>query len=236
MSATVKAWMTGDPVSLAPDVSALEALDLMVDRSIRHLPVVDAEQRVIGVVSLEDLRAALPGPVALRTPLAPEQRGAALEWSVADVMTHAPLTVSDDTSLADAAERMAEARIGCLPVVTSDGRLVAILTETDLLHALATLLWTASRRIPREEEPLDALVAELRHESERLERRLKHERPSSLDTLARRRLAALESALERASGARLGVCERCGGRIAVARLRALPGTTLCVRCARSAEA
>jgi hypothetical protein len=69
-----------------------------------------------------------------------------------------------------------------------------------------------------------------------LERRLKQERPSSLDTLARRRLAALESALERASGARLGVCERCGGRIAVARLRALPGTTLCVRCARGAEA
>jgi acetoin utilization protein AcuB len=236
MSANVKAWMTGDPVSLGPEVSALEALELMMDRSIRHLPVVDGDRRVIGVVSLDDLRAALPGPIALRTPLPPEQRGAALEWSVADVMTHAPLTVTDDTGLADAAERMADARIGCLPVVTGDGRLVAILTETDLLHALATLLWTESRRAPREEEPLEALVAELRHERERLERRLRHERASSLDTLARRRLAALELALERSAGARLGACERCGGRIAVARLRALPGTTLCIRCARTGEA
>jgi len=235
MEPSVKAWMTGDPVALAADVSALEALELMVDRSIRHLPVVDGERRVIGVVTLDDLRAALPGPLGLRTPVAPAQRSAALEWTVADVMTHAPLTVAEEAGLADAAERMAEARVGCLPVVTADGGLAGMLTETDLLHALATLLWTQSCRAPRDKEPLDALVTELRMERDRLARRLE-EGPRSLDGPARRRLAALERALERAGRSALGACERCGGRIALARLRALPGTTLCVRCARTGEA
>ena len=53
MEPTVKPWMTGDPVSVEPDASALEALDLMVDRGIRHLPVLDAQRRVVGVLAVD---------------------------------------------------------------------------------------------------------------------------------------------------------------------------------------
>jgi CBS domain-containing protein len=63
----VEQWMTPDPTTIAPDASVRDALDLMLARGFRHLPVVE-EGRVVGVVSIRDLsRAALahggPGPV-----------------------------------------------------------------------------------------------------------------------------------------------------------------------------
>ena len=61
------------------------------------------------------------------------------------------------------------------------------------------------------------------------------QRIEALDVLTQRRIEAIERALERAEAGRLDVCERCGGKIALTRLRALPGTSLCVACARSGE-
>jgi CBS domain-containing protein/RNA polymerase-binding transcription factor DksA len=266
MAAPVKEFMSGHPVSIEAEASALEALDLMVDRGIRHLPVVDARRRVIGVLSVEDLRAALPVSVGVRTPLSPEQRALARDWKVGEIMTHHPETVGPDASLARAAETMAEGRIGCLPVIDESGCLEGLLSETDVLHALATLLWTEEvreRKRVRSGE-LDSLIAELRAERQRIaarldayhaeERRLSVEprevpmdasdaaqdlrslgETEGLDALAARRLHAIDHALDRAAQGRLSVCERCGGVIPVTRLRALPGTTLCVSCARAAE-
>jgi acetoin utilization protein AcuB len=265
MEARVKEWMSGDPVAIEPEASAVEALDLMTDRGIRHLPVVDAARRVVGVVSVDDLRAALPVPLGPRQPLSPADRELAREWRVGEVMTHAPETLSCDASLAEAAERMAERRIGCLPIVDEEGRLAGLLSETDALHALATSLHLreAPARRARQAE-LEALVATLQSERQRItlqldryhdvERRLSidpHDQPmdqaeagadlrdvgltASLDELAARRLEALDRALDLAAQGRLGVCDRCGGAIPLTRLQALPGTTLCVACAREAE-
>jgi DnaK suppressor protein len=58
----------------------------------------------------------------------------------------------------------------------------------------------------------------------------------SFEAMRARRLASLDRALERAAAGRFGRCERCSGEIQPARLRALPGTTLCIRCARTSEA
>ncbi len=264
MQAQVKEWMSGDPVWIEPGASALEALEQMQDRGIRHLPVLDAGRRVVGVLSLDDLRAALPFPVGLREHPTPDQREAAREWTVADVMTHSPHTLVEGADLADAAEQMAQWRIGCLPIVDAEGRLAGILSETDLLHALATLLWS-DRHHPRPakaDDELLRLVEELRRERNAIAARLDGyhalERnlathpgrepldlsdagsdltelrvTEGLDALASRRLAALDHALDRAARGELGVCEDCGGAIVPARLRALPGTALCVACARA---
>jgi acetoin utilization protein AcuB len=264
MESSVKPWMSGDPVSIEADASALEALECMQDRGIRHLPVIGRGRRVVGVVSLEDLRAALPFPVGLREVPSLSDRDSAREWRVGDVMTHAPVTLREGDELAEAAERMAERRIGCLPIVDAEGRLAGMLTETDLLHALATMLWSGRVR-ERKQRPaagdLVHLVAGLQRERDalavKMERYHTLERDLSthgsrepldfseassdltelrvtegLDALASRRLAALDHALARAAQGRLGICERCGGRIPRARLRALPGTPVCVVCAR----
>jgi acetoin utilization protein AcuB len=266
MAETVKEWMSGDPVSVAPDASALEALGRMQEHGIRHLPVVDGARHVIGVLSIDDLRAALPFDVSLRNPANGAQAESAREWCVGDIMTHAPVTLQETDPLAQAAELMAERRIGCLPIVDEEGRLAAILSETDLLHALASLLWTDQvrerRRTPQSER--ERLVAELAREREALAKKLDRyhaqERElathgsrepldfgdagsdlaelrltEALDDLAARRLRALDHALERAERGALERCDGCGGRIPLGRLRALPGTALCIACARGKE-
>ncbi len=230
----VKNWMSGDPVVVSPTASAVEALDLMLERGIRHLPVVDAAGAVVGVLSFDDLRAGLPVPVTANAPLSPPEREEARGWSVADVMTHAPHTIGEDASLAEAAQQMARERIGCLPVVDAGARLAGILSETDVLQALATTLWTDEvREAEGGELELDRLFESLRRERRAIAERLPELTPEEREPSARR-LAAIDRALAHAAQGRLGVCDACGGAILPSRLRALPGTTLCLRCAREA--
>lgn len=261
MDPSIKPWMSGSPIAVEADASALEAHDRMVEHGIRHLPVLDAERRVVGVLSIDDLRAALPLPLSLSAPSSLESRESAREWRVGDVMTYAPHTIREEGSLREAADLMADHRIGCLPVVDDQGRLVAMLSETDLLRALAARAWVdeqVSRHLKGAD--LEPLVDGLRRERERITLRLDqlhaeerglaadtHEQPmdapeagaelratrvdEGLDDMAARRLEAIDRALDHAAQGRLSVCDHCGGTIPVTRLRAMPGTTLCVACA-----
>jgi acetoin utilization protein AcuB len=266
MQARVKNFMTGTPVSIEAGASALEALDLMIEHGIRHLPVTDGARRVVGVLSFDDLRAGFPLPIRMGAPPSVEERFELQDVSVGEVMTFAPVTARSDSPLEEAAGLLAERRIGCLPVVDEDGRLDGIITETDMLHALANLLWAESRgdeSPPARSGPpslRDVLRAErlmlLRQlgEYERYEQALTEmgrdtpydlaeagaqtteaEFTEELAELAARRLKALDHALERAEAGALSRCEACGGQIPDARLRALPGATTCIRCARARE-
>lgn len=259
----VKSHMTGEPISIEPDSSALAALDLMVEHGIRHLPVVDPSRRVCGVLSFDDLRAALPVSISLRVPPSMEERSAAQDLLVGEVMTYSPVTILYNAPLEEAAQAMAEGRFGCLPVVDEKGLLDGVLSETDLLYALVTVLW-AERGVEPAPRPVD-LAGALETERDHLVRKLaaygQHEREltatereipldraeigtaledgfltEQLAELAAGRLRAIEHALEREERGELSTCERCQGRIPDARLRATPGTTLCVRCARESEA
>jgi CBS domain-containing protein len=260
MHDAIKSWMSGDPVTATADESALAAHERMIRHGVRHLPVVDGDRRVVGVLALDDLRSALPVGASLRGPIDVEARDAEANWTVADLMTHAPDTLGPDDSLQHAAERMADRRIGCLPIVDGAGRLAGILSETDALRALATHLWT--ERLSTERAPVppeqtllkelrrerDAVAKELAQFAERDRRRTEERREPGdqadaaslrtdeqlsevLEAAKARRLAALDHALERAAQGRFGICDHCGDRIPVARLRALPGSTACVRCA-----
>jgi acetoin utilization protein AcuB len=146
MDVDTKGYMTGAPISIEPGMPALAALDLMVDHAIRHLPVVDSNDRVCGIVSFDDLRAALPIAVSLTVPPSAEGRQQALDVSVSEVMTPSPVTIGVDTPLDQAVSRMIEGRFSCLPVVDENGHLDGILTVTDLLHTLATVLWSTDDR------------------------------------------------------------------------------------------
>jgi len=265
MAVSVRAWMSGEPLGIPLGDSALAAFDLMMEHGIRHLPVLDEGRRVVGILSLDDLRAAFPIDVGLRRPLAPPERARLLDVSVADAMTWAPHTVRAETSLEEAARTLAEHRIGCLPVVDAGGRLIGLLSETDALRALVRIL--AGEPAPRREAVSEAegLVASLEAERRRLVRQLEEwqqaerdlatdrgreprdegdvandarelARLEPLSARAARRLRAIEAALERAGQGRFGRCERCHGAIPWARLRVVPEATLCMRCAREASA
>ncbi len=264
MQTPVKQLMTGSPIAVDAETSALAALDLMVEHGFRHLPVIDGARHVVGVVSLHDLRAAFPIPVSLRRPPSAEERASLRDLGVAEVMSYAPETATEEIALEDAVQRLTDHRIGCLPIVDAEGRLEGIFTETDALHALSTVLFSDRlREGGKSRAPVD-LAEGLRAEHARLAAKLRgYERTEQdltaqrreipldlpehasdvteasltegLADIAARRLRALEHALERAERGRLEVCESCGGAIAPGRLRTLPGTTVCIDCARARD-
>ena len=123
-------WMTPDPVTIAPGATAGEALALMRQRRIRHLPVVDGG-RLVGMLSDRDLRTALPSAVVLGEL---EEDDPAASRPVAEIMTADPLTIPPSQPVEEAARLLTEQRIGAVPVV--DGpRLLGILSADDLLRA-----------------------------------------------------------------------------------------------------
>jgi acetoin utilization protein AcuB len=124
----VRDLMSRDAVTIAPDAPLAEALRTMREREIRHLPVVEPDGRLVGIVTDRDLRhAVLARFHALRD--------AERDLLVQDVMTCGVVTVEADAPVARAAALMYERRIGSVPVVEG-GRLIGIVTERDLLRAV----------------------------------------------------------------------------------------------------
>jgi acetoin utilization protein AcuB len=129
----VKNVMTENPLTLGPDAPLREAVNLMRDRKIRHLPVVEQGGRLVGMLTDRDVRHAALVP-ALAEHLPWELRRLK-SLRIRDVMTWSVVTTHPEATVAQAGVIMFQRRIGSLPVV-DEGRLVGILTETDVLSAL----------------------------------------------------------------------------------------------------
>lgn len=131
MEMLVRDLMTPEVVTLEADESLLLADDVMRLARIRHLPVVD-RGRLVGLVSHRDmLRASVSSLAGLSRTEEASIKGAI---PVREVMKREVRTVRpDDTALA-ACELILEWKLGCLPVVDGDGRLVGILTEADFVE------------------------------------------------------------------------------------------------------
>lgn len=138
----VKDVMTPDPLTIDPEAPLGTVMDVMREKHVRHLPVVDDAGRLVGIVTDRDVRQATFAPaLAERLSLRAQRRlralGAAMEeLRVKDAMSWVVVTTHPEATLSHAALVMFERRVGCLPVVRDD-RLVGILTEHDLLKALA---------------------------------------------------------------------------------------------------
>jgi acetoin utilization protein AcuB len=129
--------MTRGVATIHSDALARGAAEMMRTRRIRHLPVVDREGGLVGIVTDRDLRQVLFDPrlQARADRLADALKGV----TVRDVMTWAVLTARPETPLRDAARLMHARKVGALPVV-SGGRVVGILSEGDVLKAFAQAL------------------------------------------------------------------------------------------------
>ena len=122
----VRNWMSAPAVAISPGASAGAALESMEKRRIRRLPVM-ADGRLVGIVTKSDLQ---DGRGSLRRPAA---------LTVGDVMSPEPVTVDPDEPLETATKRMLDRKISGLPVLDG-GKLVGIITESDLFRALASML------------------------------------------------------------------------------------------------
>src|SRR5205814_7900057 len=116
--------MKANPPIVASWAPLLEAVGLMVDRDVRHVPVVDSAGRVVGIVSDRDVRTAIGDPIeALRQELTELE-----ELKVSGVMTTDVITVREDRHLSDVARQFVDERVGAIPVVDARDRLVGIVT------------------------------------------------------------------------------------------------------------
>ncbi|HJX16378.1 MAG TPA: CBS and ACT domain-containing protein [Candidatus Deferrimicrobiaceae bacterium] len=124
--------MMRNPVFVDENDSMKKAMDIMKEREIRHLPVMKEREKLVGIVTERDIKQASP---SLATSLEIREIYYLLDKvKVKQIMTRRVYTVSSNASVEEAALIMREKKIGCLPVVDG-GKLVGILTETDILDA-----------------------------------------------------------------------------------------------------
>ncbi len=129
-----KDWMTPDPVTIDPHTTLPEANRLMRECNIRRLPVIE-KGKLVGIVTLGDIREASPSNATALSIY--ELNYLLARLTVGEMMTKDPFTISPDTSIEAAARLMLDHKIGSLPVV-SDGRLIGIITESDIFRLLVT--------------------------------------------------------------------------------------------------
>jgi CBS domain-containing membrane protein len=130
----VRDLMTSDVVTLDHNEKLLVADDVMRLGRIRHLPIVDGDGQLVGIVSQRDLfHSGLLKALGYGTHA---QRGALELIAVKEAMKGDVVTIAPDTPLVEAAKLMFERKIGCL-VVTDAGKIAGILTEGDFVKLVA---------------------------------------------------------------------------------------------------
>ena len=122
----VSHWMSTELVTVSKEASIQEAMALMKQESIRHLPVVDQKMNLLGWITDADLRGVLIASMLE-------------ELTLEDVMIRKPFTVNPEMPLEEAARILLEKRVGGLPIV-KNGTLVGVITTVDILSAFVTFL------------------------------------------------------------------------------------------------
>ncbi|MGD8261689.1 MAG: CBS and ACT domain-containing protein [Desulfobacterales bacterium] len=131
--------MTRKVITVDPATNIFEAQELMAKNHIRHLPVVDNNQRLIGIVTDRDIRSALPYGFSKESSSAEEQ-GNLYALKVRDVMTENPISISPTSTIQDALLMIQDSKVGALPVVGDNGLLSGIISVRDLLRAFINVL------------------------------------------------------------------------------------------------
>lgn len=129
----IKNWITREVVTIEPEASVKKAFGLLKSMGIRHLPVVK-DGVLKGIVTDRDLRRPKLSDVFKTWD---ELYRLNDEIQVEDIMASPVLTILEDATIQEAAEKMAHKRIGALPVVDTQGKLVGVITESDILRAFA---------------------------------------------------------------------------------------------------
>lgn len=133
----VKGQMTPDPICGHPEMSVIEAQALMQDNNIRHLPIVDDDKTLVGLITQQLLLGTVPSDVSRFSPFVIKYIGAKLK--VRSVMVKNVITIDENTAIEEAARVMADKKIGCLPVVRGD-ELTGIISDNDLFSIMVGLL------------------------------------------------------------------------------------------------
>jgi acetoin utilization protein AcuB len=132
--------MTEKVISIRPDADIFEAQDLMEKNHIRHLPVVEGDNRLIGIVTDRDIRSAMPSSLYKELECTLEEKNEICDLLIQDIMTKDPMSISPLYTIQDAMLLIQSERIGALPVVDDEGKLKGIISIRDLLRAFINVM------------------------------------------------------------------------------------------------
>ncbi len=136
----VKDWMTRQVITVSPETPLPEAHQIMMNEEIRRLPVLDEAGKLVGIVTLGDVRGAQPSPA---TSLSIWELNYLLSnLKVKEIMTPNPVTLSCEATIGEAARAMLENRVSGLPVVDDAGNLQGIITESDIFSMVVLHEWS----------------------------------------------------------------------------------------------
>jgi acetoin utilization protein AcuB len=119
----VESYMSNAPITIRDETVYWEAFDTMREKDLHHIPVINEDNAVVGILTRRDLQIAA-------------QHFKEVPVEVSEVMHSPVITISPGELLSEAAKQMIDKRIGGLPVLDTNDQMVGILTETDLLRAL----------------------------------------------------------------------------------------------------
>jgi len=150
MNKTVGEVMTPNPITVKPETPLKEAIALLVEHKISGMPVIKEDGELVGILSESDLMwqetGVEPPPyimildsiIYLQNPNRYEKEiHKALGQTVADVMSDKPITISSTKTIKEAAQLLHQKQIRRLPVVDSDKKIIGILTQGDIIRAMA---------------------------------------------------------------------------------------------------
>ena len=137
-------YMTAEPLTISADLSLPEARQLLIEHHFRHLPVVDANNVLVGVISDRDLRSAYPSSI-----LTEEERAEAFKQveksSVGQIMSRNCSCLTLNSTLDDALMVFERDKVGALPVVTEDDEVIGIFSMRDLTAAYKKVFGAAEK-------------------------------------------------------------------------------------------
>lgn len=131
--------MTTNVITVEPDSGILETKATMEQKHIHSLPVVDKDNRLIGIVTDRDIRSALPSDLLAEEEIR-QVRERLAKLKIRDIMTPEPVTVSPNQTLEDALLLMQKVRVGAFPVVDQEGKVIGIISHRDLMRAFINVL------------------------------------------------------------------------------------------------
>lgn len=151
MNKTVAEVMTPTPITVTPEMSLKEAIAILVEHKISGLPVIDREGELVGILSESDLMwqetGVEPPPyimildsiIYLQNPGRYEKEiHKALGQTVADVMSDKAITIKGNQPVKKAAQLLHDKQIRRLPVLDEEGNVIGIITQGDIIRAMAS--------------------------------------------------------------------------------------------------
>ncbi|UAA40511.1 CBS domain-containing protein [Paraneptunicella aestuarii] len=138
MTHTAENIMTASVYTLTPEASVADAMKLSKEQNIRHIPVIDSEYKLVGIVSQKSLfnkALHLLSLYGTQESVQMEQ-----ETNIKEVMETEYLTVSKDKPLTDLIQLFKKNRHGCLPVISDNKKLLGLITSNNFVDYCETLL------------------------------------------------------------------------------------------------